>query len=165
MAKKQPLENPAAGHIGIQSVSSEFLQRKTVSWNAEERMRTGTELLFLPHRFFAGSDWLVQIQRLILHCGYFGFSGCAVGACGMRLSVPLWVVSGAASQNTFQEIQYPPAAHSDISEIRGSVKHYAQNSFGSGRNSLQGAVCRPLVFFQRAGCKGSRAAVRRLSCP
>lgn len=47
----------------------------------------------------------------------------------------------------------------------GSVKHSAQNCFGSGRNSLQGAVCRPLVFFQRAGRKGSRAAVRRLPCP
>ena len=28
-----------------------------------------------------------------------------------------------------------------------------------------GAGYRPLVTFQQAGCKGSRAAVRRLSCP
>lgn len=28
-----------------------------------------------------------------------------------------------------------------------------------------GRFARPLVFFQRAGCKGSRAAIRRLSCP
>lgn len=49
--------------------------------------------------------------------------------------------------------------------VDGSVKHYAQNCFGSGRNSLQGTVCRSLVFFQRAGRKGSGAAVRRLSCP
>ena len=35
----------------------------------------------------------------------------------------------------------------------------------SGRNLLQGAADRPLVTIQRAGRKGSRAAVRRSSCP
>ena len=37
--------------------------------------------------------------------------------------------------------------------------------YSSGRNLLQGAGYRPLVMIQRAGRKGSRAAVRRLSCP
>ena len=36
---------------------------------------------------------------------------------------------------------------------------------GSGRNLLQGAANRPLVTFQRAGRKWSRAAERRSSCP
>ena len=37
--------------------------------------------------------------------------------------------------------------------------------YNSGRNLLQGAADRPLVMIQRAGRKGSRAAVRRLPCP
>ena len=37
--------------------------------------------------------------------------------------------------------------------------------YGSGRNLLQGGFGAPLVTFGRSGRKGSRAAVRRLSCP
>ena len=49
----------------------------------------------------------------------------------------------------------------------GSVKYYAQNCFGSGRNSLQGAGYRPFVIFQPAGSKGVKggAAVLGLSLP
>ena len=48
----------------------------------------------------------------------------------------------------------------------GSVKSYAQNRFWSlVEIYYRGRLNRPLVTFQQAGRKGSRAAVRRLSCP
>ena len=48
----------------------------------------------------------------------------------------------------------------------GSVKSYAQNRFWNlVEIHYRGRLNRPLVTFQQAGRKGSRAAVRRSSCP
>ena len=48
----------------------------------------------------------------------------------------------------------------------GSVKSYAQNRFWNlVEIHYRGRLNRPLVTFQQAGRKGSRAAVRRLPCP
>ena len=48
----------------------------------------------------------------------------------------------------------------------GSVKSYAQICFGIWQKSITGGrLNRPLVTLQQAGRKGSRAAVRRSSCP
>ena len=49
---------------------------------------------------------------------------------------------------------------------QGSVKSYAQNRFWNlVEIHYRGRLNRPLVTFQQAGRKGSRAAVRRSSCP
>ena len=48
----------------------------------------------------------------------------------------------------------------------GGVKSYAQNQFWYlVEIYYRGRLNRPLVTVQRAGRKGSRAAVRRSSCP
>ena len=48
----------------------------------------------------------------------------------------------------------------------GRVKSYAQSCFGIWQKSITGGrLNRPLVTLQQAGRKGSRAAVRRSSCP
>ena len=48
----------------------------------------------------------------------------------------------------------------------GGVKSYAQNQFWYlAEIYYRGRLNRPLVTVQRAGRKGSRAAVRRSSCP
>ena len=59
------------------------------------------------------------------------------------------------------------AAISNNSDIaNGSVKSYAQICFGIWQKSITGGrLNRPLVTLQQAGHKGSRAAVRRSSCP
>lgn len=57
--------------------------------------------------------------------GFLIFAGRAAGAGGVRLSVPVRMVPGAASQNPCKKVQHQAGPHLDLSEIRdsGALRH------------------------------------------
>ena len=68
----------------------------------------------------AGGYRIVQVQILLLHRRHLDIVRRVVGKGGMRLSLSIWVVTGASSQDSKQEIQHETTSHFDIPEILGS---------------------------------------------
>ena len=93
------------GSFTYQFASAQLPQGRTVSGCGKDRLRAGTELLFLPgslrrlsYRCVSGGGGLVKVQLLLLYHRFPHFAGSPAGTLHLRFSVPHWLVSGAAAQ-------------------------------------------------------------------
>jgi len=136
-------------------------------------MRAGTELLFLPrcsgclpHRLLSGGGRLLEIPLFLLHHRHSDFAWGVAGAGHLRISMPLWLVSGAAAQNPHQEVFHQAPQTADLSEIHhsggdgGAASHSGGQRPGHGRPLLLQVPVSP----GRAGrCPSSGCRQRRHS--
>ena len=89
----------------------QLFQRKYLPRHGESGLRTRPQLLFLSrcdrclsHRLLSGRGGLIKVSLLLLHHRHPNPAGCAFGAIHLRFPLSLWMVSGAAAQNSHKKV-------------------------------------------------------------
>ena len=96
---------------------------------------------FLPHRLPAGGDLFFKISFRLLHRGIPDSGRGAAGPRGMRISVPLRLVSGTAAQDPFPEREHQKAA---VSHLFIEISRQRER-----KKSMKKALC---LFLSFAAC-------------